>query len=83
MKENDFLFRSGNMTMTSKVATPATNKAKTPFMLYAESKKSEESNYSKLRENYANLSFEEKYKWVIKAVSEAQDKSVSKISIQE
>lgn len=43
-------------------------------MFYAESKKGEETDYSKLREAYANLSLEEKYKWVIKAVSEAQDK---------
>lgn len=63
-----------NMTIISK--TPS-NKAKTPFMLYADSKKLEESDYSILRENYANLSIDEKYKWVIKAVSEAHDKSVS------
>ena len=44
-------------------------------MHYMESNK-EESDYSKLRELYANLSFDEKYKWVIKAVSAAPDKSV-------
>lgn len=44
-------------------------------MHYMESNK-EESDYSKLRELYANLSFDEKYKWVIKAVSAVPDHSV-------
>lgn len=42
-------------------------------MLYCESKKHEETNFTKLREMYTNLPFEEKYKWVIKAVSEANN----------
>lgn len=42
-------------------------------MLYCESKKHEETNCTKLREMYTNLSFEDKYKWVIKAVSEANN----------
>ncbi|XP_031617332.1 nucleolar transcription factor 1-B-like isoform X2 [Contarinia nasturtii] len=71
-------FKSGNI---SKAASTPVTKAKTPFMLYAESKKSEEIDYSTLRESYTNMALDEKYKWVIKAVSEAQDGSenVSKI----
>lgn len=65
--------------MKGKIASdkPVNDKAKTPFMLYAESKKLEESDHGKLRQEYSNLSLDEKYKWVIKAVSEAQDRSVS------
>lgn len=68
--------RSGNISMIHKSASTASNKIKTPFMLYTESKKLEESDYSKLREQYNNLSIDEKYKLIIKAVSEAQDRSV-------
>lgn len=62
--------------MIPKIAGAANNKVKTPFMLYAESKKLEESDYTKLREHYNNLPIDEKYKLVIKAVSAAQDRSV-------
>lgn len=52
-------------------------KAKTPYMLFAESKQGEHNDLSTLREAYANLSLDEKYKWVVKAVSEAQNSDVS------
>lgn len=54
-----------------------TAKSKTPFMLYCENNKSDDTDYAKLRENYANLTIDEKYKWVLRAVSDAQDGKVS------
>lgn len=71
-----FIFSSGNTSATSKCTTPRKYLGKTPFVLYASSKKLEESDFKKLRENYANLSLDEKYDWITKAIDEAPDKSV-------
>lgn len=72
----NFAFRTGVVSKVPTV-TAQVDKAKTPFMLYAESKQSDEQDHNKLRESYTNLSLDEKYKWVVKAVSEAQNASVS------
>lgn len=64
-----FIFRSGNVSKPKSSGI----KAKTPFVLFAENNTDEESDFNKLREKYANMSMEEKYKWVIKAVSLAPE----------
>lgn len=64
------------MSVLTKAPTPGPSKVKTPFMLYAESHPAE-TDYSKLREDYANLTLDEKYKLVNKAVSLAPEVNYS------
>lgn len=45
---------------------------KTPFMLYVDSQKSGR-NYNELREDYVNLSMDQQYEWIVKAVELAPD----------
>lgn len=61
--------------MSEKKQSPANPKLKTPFMLYIDDAKleNEDVDTSKLREKYAHLSLDEKYKYVVKAVSLAPD----------
>lgn len=62
-----------NKTKTKSAATSkSTNKIKTPFALYAESQKSE-SDHINLREEYTNMSVDQKYDWIVKAVRQAPE----------
>lgn len=56
-------------------------KAKTPFQLYAEHHQID-GDHSQLRDQYTNLSIDEKYKWVIKAVSLAPVHSIETYSMK-
>lgn len=56
------------MPMPLKASTPSVSKVKTPFQLYAEHHQTE-GDFNQLRDQYANLSIDDKYKWVIKAVA--------------
>lgn len=56
--------------------TAPAKKPKTPFQLYAERKKLEGISHKVARENYANLSRDDKYKWIVSAVNELQDGTV-------
>lgn len=58
-------------------ATSKPIKIKTPFALYAESQKSE-SDHINLREEYNNMSVDQKYEWIVKAVRQAPE-SIAKI----
>lgn len=59
-------------------AAPKTSaKSKTPFQLYAESQKSD-GDHANLREEYNNMSVDQKYDWIVKAVRQAPE-SITKI----
>lgn len=49
------------------------SEAKTPFMLYVDSQNSG-GNYNEVREDYANLSIDQQYEWIVKAAELAPDK---------
>lgn len=66
-----------NSKKTATTTTKPTNKVKTPFMLYFESQHGV-SDHSKLREEYANMSIDQKYEWVVKAVRLAPE-SIAKM----
>lgn len=61
----------------NKASTPPPTKIKTPFQLYAESQKSE-SDHANLRQEYNNMSVDQKYDWIVKAVRQAPE-SITKI----
>lgn len=58
-------------------APKPSTKTKTPFQLYAESQKSG-SDHTSLREEYNNMSVDQKYDWIVKAVRLAPE-SITKI----
>lgn len=58
-------------TTVAETQSPSTE-AKTPFMLYVDSQHSER-NYNELREDYANLSADQQYEWILKAAELAPD----------
>ncbi|XP_031631964.1 nucleolar transcription factor 1-B-like isoform X2 [Contarinia nasturtii] len=57
------------------------NDKPTPFQLYAESRKSEGESYKTSRQNYANLSRDDKFEWIIKAVNKSRNGTENVLSI--
>lgn len=58
-------------------APSSSTKTRTPFQLYADSQKSG-SDHTSLREEYNNMSVDQKYDWIVKAVKQAPE-SITKI----
>lgn len=58
-------------------ASKSSGKTKTPFQLYAESQKSG-SDHTSLREEYNNMSVDQKYDWIVKAARQAPE-NITKI----
>lgn len=67
---------SSNKNKAATAQKPA-NKSKTPFALYVESHNSE-CDHAKLRGEYTNMSVDQKYEWIVKAVRLAPE-NIAKI----